>query len=142
MRRSFFRYPVWVLVIFFCGLLLFSGCGNSGKGGVQPVEQAGVLLLEIKPAIEIAYDTDGLVMQVTGAEEEGLTGEPCIVVIEALIADLCEAERLDGTDEILMTMEEGSEYHEGFLEGLEEAAEQALADCGLDAVDVKIEEKG
>lgn len=140
MRRSFFRYPVGVLAILFCGILFFSGCGNSGKGGVQPVEQAGVLLLEIKPAIEIAYDTDGLVMQVTGTEEEGLTGEPCIVAIETLITDLCEAERLDGTEEITMTMEEGSEYHEGFLDGLEEAAEQALEDCGLDDVDIAIEE--
>ncbi len=141
MKRLFSIYPDKILAMLM-GVLLLAGCGNSGKSGVRPLEQAGVLLLETKPAVEIAYDVDGLVMEVTGVEEEGLVGEPCIVAMETLIADLYVAERLEGTDEILLTPEEGSEYHEGFLEGLEEAAEQALQTCGLDAVDVKIEEKG
>lgn len=140
MRKLFPIYTVKIPVMLLCGLLILVGCENSGRGGMQPVEQAGVLLLETKPAVEIAYDADGLVMEVTGAEEDGLVGEPCIVAMETLIADLHEGERLEGTDEILLTPEEGSEYHEGFLEGLEEAAEQALQTCGMDAVDVKIEE--
>lgn len=141
MRKPFFTHVGKISGTLFCGLLLLAGCGNSGETGMRSVKQAGVLLLETKPAVEITYDTDGLVMEVTGAEEDKLVGEPCIVAMETLIADLYEGERLEGTDEILLMPEEGSEYHEGFLEGLEEAAEQALQTCGLDAVDVKIEEK-
>lgn len=139
MRKSFPIYPSKILLILLFGLLLVTSCGNSEETAIRPDKKAGTVLLNLDPIVEIAYDYDGLIMDVTGADGEALIGQPCIVAMEDLIVDLYEADRLE-QEEILLTLEEGSEYHEGFLEGLEKAVEKASKTCGFDASIFKIEE--
>lgn len=150
MKKSFPIYYSKILVVILCGLLLFQGCANQDNGGVRPVEKAGTIILSVNPAIEVQYDYDGLVMAVTGlnedgleisAEEEELIGLPCLVALHTLIQDIYEkgffSSDFGGTGrEIVLLLEKGSVYHKSFLKALEEAVYASAEECGLKAINL------
>ncbi|MBR4283695.1 MAG: hypothetical protein IKT48_03185 [Anaerotignum sp.] len=125
--------------------LSMSACGNTAENGVQPVEKAGTVILSVNPSVMIDYDTNGLVMDISGlnedglnlaAQEEDLIGIPCLVALHKLIVDIHDAGFFvsdfggKGRD-IFLYLQKGSIYHEGFLKALEQSISEAAEECGL-----------
>lgn len=128
--------------------LSMSACGNTTEDSIQPVEKAGTVILSVNPSVEITYDTNGLVMDIKGlnedglnlvAQEEDLLGEPCLVALHKLIVDINDAgffiSDFGGEGrEIFLYLQKGSIYHKGFLSALEKSVYKAAEECGLTAV--------
>ena len=126
-------------------ILSASACGNTAEDGIQPVEKAGTVILSVNPSVEIDYDTNGLVMDIKGlnedgldlaAQEEDLIGVPCLVALHKIIVDIYDAGFFvsdfggRGRD-IFLYLQKGSIYHEGFLKALEQSIAEAADECGL-----------
>ena len=95
MRKKLLTYLLLVVMT-----LSMSACGNTADSGIQPVEKAGTVILSVNPSVEIDYDTNGLVMDISGlnedglnlaAQEEDLIGTPCLVALHKLIVDIHDA---------------------------------------------------
>lgn len=132
-------------------LLGLPGCSpHTTEESIQPAQQAGTVILSVNPAVEIAYDDNGLVMDITGLNQDGLylaankddlIGLPCLVALHTLIAEINDAGFFvsdfggEGRD-ILLLLKKGSIYHKGFLKALESAVYQSAEECGLKAVNL------
>ena len=142
MRKKLLTYLLLVVMA-----LSMSACGNTADSGIQPVEKAGTVILSVNPSVMIDYDTNGLVMDISGlnedglnlaAQEEDLIGTPCLVALHKLIVDIHDAGFFvsdfggRGRD-IFLYLQKGSIYHEGFLKALEQAISEAADECGLSA---------
>ena len=140
MRKKLLSYLLLAVMI-----LSASACGNTAENGIQPVKKAGTVILSVNPSVMIDYDTDGLVMDISGlnedgldlaAQEEDLIGIPCLVALHKLIVDIHDAGFFvsdfggKGRD-IFLYLQKGSIYHEGFLKALEQAISEAADECGL-----------
>ena len=143
MRKKLLTYLLLAVMI-----LSASACGNTAEDGIQPVEKAGTVILSVNPSVMIDYDTNGLVMDISGlnedglnlaAQEEDLIGTPCLVALHKLIVDIHDAGFFvsdfggRGRD-IFLYLQKGSIYHEGFLKALEQSIFEAAEECGLTAV--------
>ena len=142
MRKKLLTYLLLAVMA-----LSVSACGNTADSGIQPVEKAGTVILSVNPSVEIDYDTNGLVMDISGlnedglnlaAQEEDLIGTPCLVALHKLIVDIHDAGFFvsdfggRGRD-IFLYLQKGSICHEGFLKALEQAISEAADECGLSA---------
>ena len=142
MRKKLLTYLLLVVMA-----LSVSACGNTADSGIQPVEKAGTVILSVNPSVMIDYDTNGLVMDISGlnedglnlaAQEEDLIGVPCLVALHKLIVDIHDAGFFvsdfggRGRD-IFLYLQKGSIYHEGFLKALEQSISEAADECGLSA---------
>ena len=142
MRKKLLTYLLLAVMA-----LSMSACGNTADSGIQPVEKAGTVILSVNPSVMIDYDTNGLVMDISGlnedglnlaAQEEDLIGVPCLVALHKLIVDIHDAGFFvsdfggRGRD-IFLYLQKGSIYHEGFLKALEQAISEAADECGLSA---------
>ena len=142
MRKKLLTYLLLVVMA-----LSVSACGNTADSGIQPVEKAGTVILSVNPSVMIDYDSNGLVMDISGlnedglnlaAQEEDLIGVPCLVALHKLIVDIHDAGFFvsdfggRGRD-IFLYLQKGSIYHEGFLKALEQAISEAADECGLSA---------
>ena len=142
MRKKLLTYLLLAVMI-----LSVSACGNTADSGIQPVEKAGTVILSVNPSVMIDYDTNGLVMDISGlnedglnlaAQEEDLIGVPCLVALHKLIVDIHDAGFFvsdfggRGRD-IFLYLQKGSIYHEGFLKALEQSISEAADECGLSA---------
>ena len=142
MRKKLLTYLLLVVIA-----LSMSACGNTADSGIQPVEKAGTVILSVNPSVMIDYDSNGLVMDISGlnedglnlaAQEEDLIGVPCLVALHKLIVDIHDAGFFvsdfggRGRD-IFLYLQKGSIYHEGFLKALEQAISEAADECGLSA---------
>ena len=142
MRKKLLTYLLLAVMA-----LSVSACGNTADSGIQPVEKAGTVILSVNPSVMIDYDTNGLVMDISGlnedglnlaAQEEDLIGTPCLVALHKLIVDIHDAGFFvsdfggRGRD-IFLYLQKGSIYHEGFLKALEQAISEAADECGLSA---------
>ena len=140
MRKKLLTYLLLVVMT-----LSVSACGNTADSGIQPVEKAGTVILSVNPSVMIDYDTNGLVMDISGlnedglnlaAQEEDLIGTPCLVALHKLIVDIHDAGFFvsdfggRGRD-IFLYLQKGSIYHEGFLKALEQSISEAAEECGL-----------
>ena len=140
MRKKLLTYLLLAVMA-----LSVSACGNTADSGIQPVEKAGTVILSVNPSVEIDYDTNGLVMDIKGlnedgldlaAQEEDLIGVPCLVALHKLIVDIHDAGFFvsdfggRGRD-IFLYLQKGSIYHEGFLKALEQAISEAAEECDL-----------
>ena len=143
MKEKFLTYLLMITLLF--GM---TACGADAEGGIQPVEKAGTVILSVNPSVLIDYDTNGLVMDISGlnedglnlaAQEEDLLGEPCLVALHKLIVDINDAGFFisdfggEGRD-IFLYLQKGSTYHKGFLKALEKSISEAADECGLTAV--------
>ena len=142
MRKKLLTYLLLAVMA-----LSVSACGNTADSGIQPVEKAGTVILSVNPSVMIDYDTNGLVMDISGlnedglnlaAQEEDLIGIPCLVALHKLIVDIHDAGFFvsdfggRGRD-IFLYLQKGSIYHEGFLKALEQSISEAADECGLSA---------
>ena len=124
MKKKLLTYMMMIVL-----LLGMSACGNTTEESIQPVEKAGTVILSVNPSVMIDYDTNGLVMDIGGLNEDGLDlaaqeddliGEPCLVALHRLIVDIHDAGFFvsdfggRGRD-IFLYLQKGSIYHEGFL---------------------------
>ena len=140
MRKKLLTYLLLAVMA-----LSVSACGNTADSGIQPVEKAGAVILSVNPSVMIDYDTNGLVMDISGlnedgldlaAQEEDLIGTPCLVALHKLIVDIHDAGFFvsdfggRGRD-IFLYLQKGSIYHEGFLKALEQSISEAADECGL-----------
>ena len=140
MRKKLLTYLLLAVMT-----LSMSACGNTANEGIQPVEKAGTVILSVNPSVEIDYDTNGLVMDIKGlnedgldlaAQEEDLIGVPCLVALHKLIVDIHDAGFFvsdfggRGRD-IFLYLQKGSIYHEGFLKALEQSISEAADECDL-----------
>ena len=142
MRKKLLTYILLAVMA-----LSVSACGNTADSGIQPVEKAGTVILSVNPSVMIDYDSNGLVMDISGlnedglnlaAQEEDLIGVPCLVALHKLIVDIHDAGFFvsdfggRGRD-IFLYLQKGSIYHEGFLKALEQSISEAADECGLSA---------
>ena len=142
MRKKLLTYLLLAVMA-----LSVSACGNTADSGIQPVEKAGTVILSVNPSVMIDYDSNGLVMDISGlnedglnlaAQEEDLIGVPCLVALHKLIVDIHDAGFFvsdfggRGRD-IFLYLQKGSIYHEGFLKALEQSISEAADECGLSA---------
>lgn len=139
-----------LLVYILISLFLLSACGNTAESSIQPAEKAGTIILSVNPAVELEYDSNGLVMDVIGLNEDGLElaankedllGTPCLVALHTLIVQINDAgffvSDFGGEGrEIFLLLEKGSVYHKGFLKALEESVYKAAEECGLTAINL------
>lgn len=149
MKDSLIKHTGKILLLLWAVLLL-PACGTVGEDGVRPVKKAGTVVLSVNPAVEIAYDYDGLVMEITGlnedglviaSEEEDLIGLPCLVALHTIIRDIYDAgffvSDFGGEGrEIILLLKKGSVYHKGFLEALEKSVYQSARECGLGTINL------
>ena len=143
MRKKLLTYLLLAVMT-----LSMSACGNTAENGIQPVEKAGTVILSVNPSVMIDYDSDGLVMDISGlnedglnlaAQEEDLIGVPCLIALHKLIIDINDAgffvSDFGGEGrEIFLYLQKGSIYHKGFLKALEQSISEAAEECGLTAV--------
>ena len=143
MRKKLLTYLLLAVMT-----LSVSACGNTAENGIQPVEKAGTVILSVNPSVMIDYDTNGLVMDISGlnedglnlaAQEEELLGEPCLIALHRLIVDIDDAgffvSDFGGEGRVIfLYLQKGSIYHEGFLKALEQSIFEAAEECGLTAV--------
>ena len=140
MKKKLLTYMMMIVLLF--GM---SACGNTTEESIQPVEKAGTVILSVNPSVMIDYDTNGLVMDIGGLNEDGLDlaaqeddliGEPCLVALHRLIVDIHDAGFFvsdfggRGRD-IFLYLQKGSIYHEGFLKALEQSISDAAEECNL-----------
>ena len=140
MKKKLLTYFL-LLSMIFC----LPACGSDSENGIQPAEKAGTVILSVNPSVMIDYDTNGLVMDISGlnedglnlaAQEEDLLGEPCLIALHKLIVDIDDAGFFvsdfggKGRD-IFLYLQKGSIYHEGFLKALEQSISEAADECGL-----------
>lgn len=137
-----------LLAYILMAMMALSACGNTTEDSIQPIEKAGTVILSVNPAVEVEYDADGLVMDITGlnedgldlaANEEDLIGIPCLIALHTLIVDINDAgffiSDFGGEGrEIILLLEKGSVYHKGFLKALEQSVYKAAEECGLKAI--------
>ena len=143
MKKKLLTYMLMIALLF--GM---TACGSNANDGIQPVEKAGTVILSVNPSVMIDYDTNGLVMDIRGLNEDGLNlaaqeddllGEPCLIALHKLIVDINDAgffvSDFGGKGrEIFLYLQKGSTYHQGFLDALEKSIFQAAEECGLTAV--------
>lgn len=149
MRKKLLAYMLMAAMVW-----SLAGCSRSVEESIQPVEQAGTILISLNPQIELEYDREGLVMHVLGLNEEGkfisvnqddLIGMPCKIAVETLIKDIFAAgyfsSDVGGPNRtILLKLEKGSVYHKGFLQALEESLYETASACGLETITTTIDE--
>lgn len=136
-------------------MLVLAGCGENGtaslpqesqgaQGIAAPQETAGTLLLSVNPAIELDYDMAGNVLQLNALNDDAKAvlagydsyyGRSAEVVAAELVGEIDEAGYFDTTvagqeRNIVLKLERGSEYPEGFLTGIENSIRQAVSEQG------------
>ena len=136
-------------------LFVLAGCGESGTASVPPEslpaqelaapqETAGTLLLSVNPAIELDYDMAGDVLALNALNDDARTilagydsyyGRSADIVAAELVGEIDEAGYFDTTvagneRNIVLRLERGSEYPEGFLADVEASVRQAVSDRG------------
>ena len=145
MKKNLLTYLLMIALLF--GM---TGCGTDAEGGIQPVKKAGTIILSVNPSVMIDYDTNGLVMDIRGlnedglnlaAQEEDLLGIPCLVALHKLIVDINDAGFFTSDfggegREVYLYLQKGSIYHKSFLEALEKSILEATEECGLTATNL------
>ncbi|MBR7142828.1 MAG: hypothetical protein IKD06_04740, partial [Clostridia bacterium] len=139
---------------------LLAGCGETPSKPSEtkaPAPQlptlSGMLVLSANAVFKINYDQDGMVMEITGSNEEGAAlaekydynGKSCSTAVKELIAATAEATLLRETNNIVLKLAVGSQLpSETFFDGLAKDAADAAADnastayvvaIGLDGLD-------
>ena len=129
---------------------MLSGCGNETPKQTDPDNTssvptlAGMLVLSTAASFKITYDSEGMVMDVTGANDDGTMlankyeclGKSCSTVVKELIAASGEAGKLSGdVKNIVLKLAVGSTLPtELFLDVLTGDAETAAKEAGSSAV--------
>ena len=145
MKKKLLTYLLMIVLLF--GI---TGCGSDAEGGIQPVKKAGTVILSANASVMIDYDTDGLVMNIHGlnenglnlaAQEEDLLRMPCLIAVHKLIVDINDAGFFTSDfggegREVYLYLQKGSTYHKSFLEALEKSILQATEECGLTATNL------
>ena len=76
---------------------LLAGCGASAAVEEKQVQEAGSLILSVNPEIQIAYDREGRVIDLSGMNADGKSivssyhdyiGRPCGDVLKELIGEI------------------------------------------------------
>ena len=136
-------------------MLVLAGCGETNTAAIPQEslttqslpatqEAAGTLLLSVNPAIELDYDMSGDVVQLNALNDDAKAvlagydsyyGRSAEVVAAELVGEIDEAGYFDTTvagqeRNIVLKLERGSEYPEGFLTGIEASVRQAVSERG------------
>lgn len=139
-----------IIALLLCAVVLvgvLAGCGkndsNDGgtetKGtdtGISETEKAGTLVVTANASVIVSYGTDGLVLGVEGANEEGknlvesyeeLLGLSCAEVVSQLIKDSSNRTYLGRLTYVVVKHDKDSGTPgTSFLEGIEAAAKAAV----------------
>ena len=146
-------------------MLVLAGCGETNTAAIPqeslttqslpaPQETAGTLLLSVNPAIELDYDMSGDVVQLNALNDDAKAvlagydsyyGRSAEVVAAELVGEIDEAGYFDTTvagqeRNIVLKLERGSEYPEGFLTGIENSIRRAVSEQGGTSRPVTISE--
>ncbi len=129
-------------------IVLLTGCGNSAESSVPAAEEtaAGAIILSVNPEIRVEYDREGLVTEITGANDDGKAivasypdyiGKDCQTVLNELVAEINEAgyfvDEIDGNKKnIVIQLEPGSLLpSESFLTDISTGAQGAVKELKL-----------
>ena len=136
-------------------MLALAGCGENNTASLPQEslpeqniaalqETAGTLLLSVNPAIELDYDMEGDVVRLNALNDDAKAvlagydsyyGRSAEVVAAELVGEIDEAGYFDTTvagneRNIVLRLERGSEYPEGFLTEIEASVRQAVSERG------------
>lgn len=133
---------------------MLAGCGETAPKpsetkapGPQVPTLSGMLVLSANASFKINYDQDGMVMDISGANEEGsaiaaeydYSGKSCSTAVKELIAASAEATLLRETNNIVLKLAIGSQLpSETFFDGLANDAANAAAENSSSAFVVAI----
>lgn len=133
-----------------CALLvlgMLAGCNKSGAkdngttptddgAGITNTETAGSFVVTANASVAVTYGTDGLVVKVEGANEEGtnllesyedLMGSSCAEVVTKIIKDSSVRTNLGRLNYVVVKYDKGSGAPgTNFREGIENAAKEAV----------------
>lgn len=150
MKKSIKKLLTLVLsAVILLGIL--TGCGNETPKQTEPANNtpdvptvSGMLVLSTAASLKITYDSEGMVMNVTGSNDDGVAlanayeylGKSCSTAIKDLIAASAEAGYLSGNvKNIVLKLAVGSSLPtELFLDVLASDAEAAAKEAGSSAV--------
>ena len=128
---------------------VFAGCGPEAPAQVETTEDpiptvAGALVLTAGASMKITYDTEGMVMSVTGYNESGSAlanvypsmGKSCSTAIKELIAESAKAGYLPETVKniIVKLADDATMPNEQFLDNLVNDAKSAAQAANSSAV--------
>lgn len=134
--------------------VLLAGCGAPAKEGTA-LEDKGILTLSVNPEIQIEYDKDGKVTELTGQNDDGkgivevypdYIGKDCAGVLQDLIVEIHEAgyfvEEVDGNKKnIVLQLEPGSVLpSDDFLENMNASTQEAVKGLDLSSGIVMIDD--
>ena len=134
---------------------LLAGCGASAAVEEKQVQEAGSLILSVNPEIQIAYDREGRVIDLSGMNADGKSivssyhdyiGRPCGDVLKELIGEINEAgyfvAGMDGTEkDIVLQLEPGSLLPgKDFMGDISSSTRNAVRELHLSSGIVTIEE--
>ena len=134
--------------------VIMTGCGTSAPSQTALAE-TGILTLSVNPELEIKYDSNGRVIDLTGRNDDGKTiidsypdyiGKECDDVLRDLIIEINEAgffvEDIDGNEKnIILQIEPGSVLPtKDFLNEMVESTQDAVKDLDLASGIVTIED--
>lgn len=130
-----------------------SGCGGTGQTtaavsapGEAATEIAGYVLMSVNPEIELAYDGEGNVVELEGANEDGKSvladyddyrGRPADEVMSELVREIDADGYFSGgvggrEKNIVLKVAEGSTYpSDDFMERIAESVKVSAGECGL-----------
>ena len=134
--------------------LLLTGCGAPAPEGTA-LSESGILTLRVNPEIQIEYDKEGRVTELTGKNADGkkivasypdYIGKECDTVLKDLVLEINEAgyfvEDIDGNKKnIVLQLEPGSVLPEDdFLEEMSISAQDAVKSLKLSSGIVTIDD--
>ncbi len=134
--------------------VIMTGCGTSAPSQTALAE-TGILTLSVNPELEIKYDSNGRVIDLSGRNDDGKTiinsypdyiGKECDDVLRDLIIEINEAgffvEDIDGNEKnIILQIEPGSVLPtKDFLNEMVESTQDAVKDLDLASGIVTIED--
>ena len=120
---------------------MLSGCGNTDAKPTtnnSPLVPTlyGMLVLSAEASFKISYDQDGMVMELTGGNEDGTailetydaTGKSCATVVKELLDATAETTMLRDAHNVVLKLAVGSQLpSDTFLDSLAKEASDAVA---------------
>lgn len=153
MKRNAFKKLLSALITAVLLLSMLAGCTRNPATQTDPIETTGekyypipvgTLVLNANASVEISYDAEGLVLNITGVDINGTAlafeykdyyGKTCSEAVKDLIQDSIESRLLDANIHTIMVMQAlGSDLPgTAFLETIVTEAQSAATAAGSSA---------
>ncbi len=122
--------------------------------GESKTVAAGTILLSVNPEIEVEYDSNGVVLEIEGVNDDGKSvangytgyeGRDCAEVVGALVQKIYEGGYFENAfaghaKNIIVKLEDGSQYpNDDFLETIADSVRKTIAACGANNAAVTVD---